>query len=172
MFSEIINPFLYVRNKVKRFDGTWVDQKETREVLNSRSVFNVTVTPDSQYTVFERWGSPITLVDFEMGTNNDQYDVKLYHNTDQSSSYTNNLFHVVNAGSGRSLGSPGNILTEGRGSEHLKVDFIDDTSKDTKISTKKEIYLPQGCALIVENQGTTDLEITFKAIWREVEGYA
>lgn len=168
-FTNIINSFLNVRNKVKDMDGNWVDQTKPRETLKSSSAYNVAVGVETDYIIFEEWDKAIVLESVEIGTNTDSLFLKLY-NEPGTSMYTNQLFHLVGAGSARSSAAPSNLRNELRGSSYLECTYYNESSGFARVELKRPIYLPNGCRLAIGALSTsTGGNATFKAEWREIE---
>jgi hypothetical protein len=166
MFTEILNSFLNVRNKVKDADGNWVDQTKPRENQHLTTGLAEVVAQESIHNVLDEWGKKIVIDAFEFGADG-QIRPALSVVEGSTGLYTNNIFHVVTRGGlGRYPSSPGNISAHA--SEWLEV--ISAESDDILVNLKKPIVLPQGCSLYFRNDSSSPITITYKVYWREIEG--
>lgn len=167
MFTNIINSFLNVRNKVRDMDGNWVDQIKPRETLKTSSALSANITTESERVIFEVWDREVVLESIEIGQNaNDAYMVLHVEQGRENQNYSYELFHTVGAGSTRGFSSPANI--ESRGSYYLSVDYRNEATGAARVQLNSPIHLPNGGRLAIRSANNNVL-VTYKVTWREIE---
>lgn len=169
MFTNIINRFINVRNKIKDVEGNWVDQVQKREKIKSDSVYSLDVNGGEDLVVFEVWDKAIILESIELGTNDYELILKLHHKDDLSSIYDNQLFHTVGTGSSRGPASLKNLINDARISSYIKLGYFNESSGQGNLELKRPIYLPEGARLSIYTNNS-DTKVTYKVVWREIEG--
>lgn len=169
MFTEVINPFLNVRNKIKDKDDNWVDMKKPREVLKTGIKNRVRIEPGEYLEVFNVFDKKIIIDHLVWGTYGSSYPVLMHE--DVPYAVSTNLLHLIQRGGGWSSTTPKIINVQG--SDMFKVQSYDREHEDGIRGTlylRKPIILPNGGKLaFTRRTEDTRNEVTFKVIWREIE---
>lgn len=166
--SQIVNRFLNVHNKVKAPDGNWVDMVKKTETQHMRARLSQSVSGTDEHIVFASFNKKVIIDYLEYGVSNQAIYPKLTIDPNSSNeNYTNQLFHVVNFGSARSLPSVTNL--ENRKSQLLEVVNYDEALNVGKVMLKQPIVLPQGCQLSFSATSGESGTVTYKVFWREIE---
>jgi len=168
-WSEIINSYLNTRNKVKQINGEWVDMVKPVETQHARSGNRVTITPESETIVFNKWGKKIIIDSILFFTNTHVFP-RLEISENNSVVYGTQIFHGITMEGVRTGLSPANL-------NFVKNDFFEVVNADVEegkymVNLKKQIVLPEGGTLSFKGMSSA-LEdggiITYKVYWREIE---
>lgn len=166
MFSEIINPFLNVRNKVKDHQGNWVDETKTREVLRLAVQNRLEISNDEIHEVFNVWDKKIIIDNLYFATNGNIYPVLMVEDIEYANSKS--LLHGMSTTGGWSAPYPSVI--NARGHDYLEVATMPTEGQGGNIYLKKQIILPNGGKLAFRLAGSASVaEVTYKVVWREIE---
>jgi len=190
MFTEILNPFLNVRNKVKNRTGLWVDLEESmiksEEELYSNSGDNIKIplSPTNDVVVEEYWGGNV-IIDSLVISAKGPVQPKLIIEKDNPVAYNDQIFHIVTS-------RDNSTARNGAGLEYIDRfghDFLEVTSKNRVendegeelytyyvASLKKPIFLPKGFQLsfnlisgLFNEHVTDDFNVTYKIIYRKIK---
>lgn len=168
MFSEIINPFLNVRNKIKNANGDWVDQVKPRETIYQRDENRLDISNESNHVVFEEWDKKIIIDALNYGTNSFFVAPLLWIREGETNTFTDQILHGIRGGGGRSSLIPRYI--KDYGNEFLEIGQYDTENVEVVIYLKKPIILPNGGKLVFNSTSNqTGTETSYKVIWREIE---
>lgn len=169
MFSEIINPFLNVRNKIKDKNDEWVDMRKPREVLKTSIENRIRIEPSEFLEIFSVFDKKIIIDHLVWGTYGTSYPLLMHEDVAYDTS--TNLLHLIQRGGGWSSTTPAIINTQG--SDMFETQYYDNDHEDGTRGTfylRKPIILPNGGKLaFTRNSEGTRNEVTFKVIWREIE---
>ena len=150
-FTNIINNFLNVRNKV--FDSElneWVDQVKTIEERVGYNALESQVSTEDELVIFNDFGNKIILDKFSYSCNSPIYPV-LHAKEGNTSLYSNTQLFLNTTLNGRSGAIPSVINSHGN--EFLEVQ---NTSSDRHVVVlKKPIILPEGGRLAFRALGSS-----------------
>lgn len=144
MFTEILNSFLNVRNKVKNADGEWVDMEQNEEKLLSISK-QIDLDVDNQTNiVVEHWDGKYIIDSIQFSA--DEPVQPQLHTKPDPVAYTDQIFHA-NPSVGSRRNGAGALYIDQYGHDYFEI-----TGKNTEngsytrytISLKKPIILPHG----------------------------
>nr|DAE10381.1 MAG TPA: hypothetical protein [Siphoviridae sp. ctwrX9] len=170
MFSEIINPFLNVRNKVKDYKGDWVDQIKPVEKVIRKHLSRIQVDGELDYIVFSAWDKKIILEALMIGTNTRGFPVLWGDKDAEQGSIDGNFFSVITREGGGSSPSPDVIdFQNGGESDLLKLTSFDSEKKESCMILKRPLILPQGGELRFRSRSGSEGELSYKVIYREIE---
>lgn len=165
MFTEILNPFLNVRNKVKDSQGKWVDQTKPKEVLQMKYDSGITTSGTTEIPIFEIWNKKVIIDQLEYGSNT-SFHPRLWQKPEHvGEPFENQLFTVPTREGGGSSAWPSVISTQE--TSLLKSGFWE--SPRGMVFLKRPIILPSGGKLIFEGSSSSDGKSAFKVVWREIE---
>lgn len=163
MFTEILNPFLYVRNRIKNTSGQWVDHQKPREEITQYNQSSIETDSNTDITIFEIWDKKVILENIIVKS--DANPVLSLDIRQDATDYTGNLFFTM-GGEGYYLGSVNAV--KNRGSEYFEhIDHDADGDERDGVMLKKPIILPQGARLTLEgseDEGTTAYKVVFRTI--------
>lgn len=167
MFTEILNSFLNVRNKVKNADGDWVDQTKPREEIHTRTNSGVNIT--DEIVVFEEWGKKVIIDAFTWGSDTQhQIYPRLYIEEGASGRTGSQLFVGVS-------GSP-SIWDMTMSYINYGNDFFgvgERSTSDNRYTAflKSPIVLPNGGKLIFTGgSSSADYSASYSVVYRTIEG--
>lgn len=170
MFTELLNPFLTVRNKIKNKDGKWVDEKIPKEEQFEVHYNNLKL---SDALVLINSKKKIIIDSFQLSTNTASYlrpRLTIKKEFDYNHAYQNNLFLTLN--------DNGNYyeatFTYINNFKHPLLESVVHNSKvgKYKMQTKGKIELPNGCKLTIFPSRSYDPErhvFSVSLIYREIE---
>lgn len=167
MFTEIINPFLNVRNKVKNRSGQWVDQQPPNEEIVARESHGTSVDGNTEIVVFDVSNKKV-IIDSLVIYTDAQLSAHLLVSP-KGSGGTINIFRVVGINSIGFL-TPNRIHSYARG-HHEYFDLVnyDEDTERGLMMLKKEVTLPTGGRLTLQGNSPNEGTVTYKVVWREIE---
>lgn len=170
MFTEVLNTFLNVRNKVKNSSGNWVDMEEKTRTLHTSEGLGVDISADQDYVILNEVGHPIEITSITVGGNSDKISVLL--NQDNSASpFVGNLLHTIGSGSQRSSARAERLMDESYRSDYLGIHHYDSSTKNNVIYLKKPILLPAGGKLILRLlTGEPQARVTYRVDYYRLYG--
>lgn len=163
MLSEIINPFLNVRNKVKK-EGRWVDQVEHKEKGFTKYGINESLVNDD-LVVIDSLGKRVEIHSLHFSTNNrgnvfPQIFIK------SGRKQNDNILRGVNQnGSGYYL-TP--LYINHSGNPYFE-NYVSSVDEGTSTILKRPIILPEGCQLVFSTTLSSNANITYSVYWTEKE---
>ena len=172
MFTEIINPFINVRNKIKNRSGQWVD--ETKEIGETKmhTRWNVDLDDNEELVVFENWGKKI-IVESIFISSDAEVSPHLFI-SDSGNDAQTNIFRSIQSPQAMGFATPNRINNADRHHDYIDLveyDGINDgVPSRAMMLLKKPITLYSGGKLVLQaNQTTPDSRLTFKVVWHEIE---
>lgn len=164
MFTEILNPFINVRNKIKNKRGDWVDQRQPIESQQATGGYDIVVTPSTDFIVFETWGKKVILDSLSYTTNTDVFP-RLETSQNNPIAYNTQIFHSLLLSGGRSANWASVI--EFNGHDHFEIIKKGETS--FHLTLKRPIVLPEGCRLEFTGGSNSSGYLGYKVYWREID---
>lgn len=171
MFSEILNPFLYVRNKIKNKNGEWVDMEEPleeKEITRVVNGYNRRVNDGEEETLLVDFSGDITIHALEVGGSTEEFSLRL-GTSNSVGNYTDNMFYNIGAGSFRRLGSPKNLARVDEYNTFLGLARRNQNTGESMIYLKQPITIKGGCKLSVFGSGGVSSVISFKLVYSKKE---
>lgn len=166
MFTEILNPFITVRNKIRDSRGEWVDQRNPIETQHATGDYDVVVTSNTDIVVFETWGRKVILDSLSYTTDTDAFP-RLETSQNNPIPYNTQIFHSLTLSGSRSANWPSVIELHGHGL--FEIISTGDTTNGYHISLKRPIILPEGCRLEFGGGTSADGYLAYKVYWREID---
>lgn len=168
MFTEILNPFMNVRNQIKQ-NGRWVDKGLRKETHGNVSALNKEITFNTDWKIMTKWNTHIIIDAFEFSTASPFIYPLLFAKAGSDGDYAQNLFHIIRP-TGRSNATVTEIYKYGSTfleSEQFKNE--DDSLWGYIVKLKAPIHLPSGCQLVIRTlaNGSGDT-LSYKLQWREI----
>src|SRR5690625_1888680 len=164
MFSEIINPFLNVRNKIKDASGNWVDATKPREDQFAVYKHSIDVDSSLEEVIFETWDKKVIIDALFFGSDTTAYPL-LWIREGANDTSTNEIFRGVNRTGGGGAPWPSSISNNGN---HLLEIEREDESGAT-VSLKRPLTLPNGGKLLFTGSSNSDGRMSYKVVWREIK---
>jgi len=158
--SEITNPFINVRNKIRSSTG-WEDLKKKEESSYQKNGLRVSLN----HKVFEVWGKKVIIDSLHYASTKNAYP-KLLITKSESNNWDNELLHVPY----NSVGTTGRTYPTGSGIEKNSSNYLDFiyTANDVSVITlKRPIVLANGGQLIFT--GGSDDNVTYNILYRVVD---
>lgn len=167
MFTEILNSFLNVRNKVKDADGNWVDQTKPRETQHVEYInFDF---EENETVVFEEFGNKIIIDSLEFTTNSrgDVYP-RLNTQPEATGRTSNNLLMAINSDTG-AVWDATVLYINDYGNNFLDAIVHNRSDDDYKVILRKPIVLPEGGRLVFRSNSSNVDNVTALVTYRVIE---
>lgn len=167
MFTEIINPFINVRNKIKNRSGQWVD--ETNEIGETKVFerFSSPLENNDEVVVFENWGKKIIVDSFIIASD---AEVSPHINIrNDSADASNNILRSIQTSVAIGFATPNRI--NNADGYHDYIDLVKYTDGgEAMMILKRPITLYSGGKFYLKaNSATEDTRLTCKIVWHEIE---
>lgn len=175
--TEIMNPFLVVRNKIKNVNGNWEDMVKPKETFKGLSESSLAVDSTTNKALLNTYGRKTVIESFVVSTNTG-INVGL-HVSDSGNAWNNNIATTTvfrrEGASGGNFRRPLNIYSvDEYGSDIFEILHSNDLHGvgGATIALKRPIVFPNGCRVnFYGGAETTALngEVSYKIFWKEIE---
>lgn len=163
MFSEIINPFLNVRNKIKDSQGNWVDEQRPVETQHFVQESRAPVGGSTEINIFDKWDKRIILDNLAMGSDTTVYPILI--SEEEELGLNRNIFRAMTTSGGTSGAWASVISAQG----HHLLEIGSSDNDGATIFLKRPIVLPKGGKLSFLGSSSASGEMSYMASWREIE---
>ena len=171
MFSEIINPFLNVRNQIKNKSGQWVDMSTPKEETKVHASNNRDITGDTEIIIFEHWDRKIVLEGLVLASNAEM-SPHLYVKPTGSQDYLNDVFRSIQDHLGIGFATPRRISESDNNHDYLdlvKYDGIKDgVPSGSYMVLKRPVVMGHGGKLVIQGNEEYTGNAIIKVVWREI----
>lgn len=164
MFTEILNPFLNVRNKIKNKNGEWVDESKPKETLHTADDYFVDIAGDFEVVLINEPNRKVIVDNIVVYSSANPF---LTLGQPPVYNYNSNLLYTISSG-GRHFASMDRI--KDHGSEYFDYESL--AEEQGKITLKRPIILPEGAELKIRNRAEDaqrDGSVTYKVVYRVIE---
>lgn len=167
-FTNIINSFLNVRNKIKDADGNWVDQRKARETLHVKRVREN--LDNNDVVVFNEFGKKIIIDSIEYFSESTGNVYPRLNVTQGATGRSNdNIFLALNSTSYSTWDMTG-IYINTHGSTYFEAIKYNSSDNQLKVKLTRQIVLPNGGRLTFAANGTGEgREISALVVYRVIE---
>lgn len=157
MLSEILNPFINVRNKVRTSTG-WEDLKKEEESLyTSHGLRSI---PDKE--IFEIWGKKVIIDSLHYASTEDVYPKLLINKTDND--WVGEILHIgFNSGDSTGRTYPKGESIKINGSPYLENIYTSDNGISV-ICLKRPIILPNGGKFLFTGDGNVTYNMSYRVV--------
>lgn len=165
--TEIMNPFINVRNQIKNRQGNWVDEQTPPHELKMVERFGIEVNYETELKVFEEWNKKIIIESIVIAT-----DGELSPHLMQSTSSTDeqtNIFRTVGNSLGGGYATPNRINRSNGGHDYFDQPHYNEESLESLMILKRPVFMPDGAMLIMRGHEDYTGNATFKVVWREID---
>ncbi|ALX50474.1 hypothetical protein [Lentibacillus amyloliquefaciens] len=170
MFTEILNSFLNVRNKVKDINGNWVDQTKLKETQTTAHGSQIAMT-NGDVPVFEIWDKKVIIDSFEWSPSSGARTAPMLSVEQGVMHETNNqILNTISSGQSYYRATALRLYED-------KHDYFETTEYNVadsrfKVILKKPIILPVGGKLIFRSVITPETGdiVTYHVNYRIIEG--
>lgn len=170
--TELMNPFIVVRNKIRTPQGAWVDQIKKRETMHGSTGSNIPMNPTINHQVINTYGRKTIIESFVIAdTSNVNIGV---HVSDAGSAWDNNIallldFNPVDGSNSYRRGLSGDAIGV-LGSDLFDVLNENVEINGTTMALKRPIEFPNGVRVnFYGGSYTREGNLTYKIFWKEIE---
>lgn len=168
MFTEILNNFLNVRNKVKDRNGNWVDmvKDDTRETFHVLQALSTSLSAQNEIVLLNDTENEITLEYFEISSTSSKISMRI-NNGGSDGRYSGNIAHVLVSGSSRREANAENLEGASRFSTIAGLHYLNNSTGSNIIYLKRPITLNSGCRVAIFSDESSGVNsVTYKMGYR------
>lgn len=171
MFSEILNPFINVRNKIRNSEGLWVDKKIPREQQFQQFINKVELSENG--VILFNTKNKVIIDSFQFGATSASFirpRLTIKREFDYNHAYQNNVFLAIN-GKGNYYEATFTYINS-FGHPLLESTVHNTSERHYKMQNKVPIVLPEGGKLGVypsDGYDPTTHDFSVSVVYREIE---